>query len=144
MHLIQYSMLVLISECIFVCVCVCVCVLCVCVCVCVCVCSGDGTMRKNPTIWRSWNPALGSSLHRPAIHSNMHTSLATVSVHVFRVLKLILWCVCCHGCFRLQLRILNRGLELLRPGGRLVYSTCSLNPVENEAVIATILQLCKG
>ena len=26
--------------------------------------SGDGTLRKNPTIWRSWNPALGAGLHR--------------------------------------------------------------------------------
>ena len=32
-----------------------------------------------------------------------------------------------------QLQILCRGLHLLRPGGRLVYSTCSLNPLENEA-----------
>jgi len=35
-----------------------------------------------------------------------------------------------------QLAILLRGLELLAPGGRLVYSTCSLNPIENEAVVA--------
>lgn len=48
------------------------------------------------------------------------------------------------ACIRLQLRILHRGLELLAPGGRLVYSTCSLNPVEDEAVIATALGLCKG
>ena len=45
---------------------------------------------------------------------------------------------------RLQLRILHRGLELLAPRGRLVYSTCSLNPIEDEAVIATALALCKG
>ncbi|GFT47148.1 hypothetical protein TNCV_3747921 [Trichonephila clavipes] len=46
-----------------------------------------------------------------------------------------------HG---LQLRILRRGLELLAPGGRMVYSTCSFNPLENEAVLATMLQETKG
>uniref|UniRef100_A0A336KDT8 tRNA (cytosine(34)-C(5))-methyltransferase n=1 Tax=Culicoides sonorensis TaxID=179676 RepID=A0A336KDT8_CULSO len=45
-----------------------------------------------------------------------------------------------HG---LQYRILKRGLELLETGGRLVYSTCSLNPVENEAVISHMLQECE-
>ncbi|CAK0825095.1 unnamed protein product, partial [Prorocentrum cordatum] len=38
-----------------------------------------------------------------------------------------------------QLGILNRGLDLLKVGGRLVYSTCSLNPVEDEAVVAAAL-----
>ncbi|TIA97272.1 hypothetical protein E3P94_02927 [Wallemia ichthyophaga] len=45
-----------------------------------------------------------------------------------------------NGLHTLQLRILNRGIQLLKPGGRLVYSTCSINPVENEAVIAAALR----
>ena len=38
-----------------------------------------------------------------------------------------------------QLEIAWRGLELLRVGGRMVYSTCSLNPIEDEAVVAALL-----
>lgn len=79
-------------------------------------CSGDGTMRKNPDIWLRWTPKIGRGHHD------------------------------------LQKRILRRGLELLRmPESsnttdlpRLVYSTCSLNPVENEAVVASILHAAKG
>ncbi|XP_045505292.1 tRNA (cytosine(34)-C(5))-methyltransferase [Colias croceus] len=42
-----------------------------------------------------------------------------------------------HG---IQYRILRRGCELLELGGRLVYSTCSFNPIENEAVVHRLLQ----
>ena len=66
-------------------------------------CSGDGTLRKNPDIWDSWQPRASASM------------------------------------FPLQLAILTRGLQLLRPGGYLVYSTCSLSPIENEAVLAAAL-----
>ncbi|XP_076173913.1 tRNA (cytosine(34)-C(5))-methyltransferase Nsun2 [Ptiloglossa arizonensis] len=41
-----------------------------------------------------------------------------------------------HG---IQYRIARRGLELLDIGGRMVYSTCSLNPIENEAVLHRLL-----
>lgn len=71
-------------------------------------CSGDGTARKNPTIWKDWIPGNGLGLHIT------------------------------------QVRILVRALQMLRVGGRVVYSTCSLNPIENEAVIASAIERCGG
>ena len=67
-------------------------------------CSGDGTLRKNRSMWPKWQVKEGMSLHL------------------------------------LQLAILKRGVELLVDGGRLLYSTCSLNPLEDEAVIAAALR----
>ncbi|BFG35515.1 hypothetical protein CerSpe_217890 [Prunus speciosa] len=49
-----------------------------------------------------------------------------------------------NGVHPLQVQIAMRGLSLLKVGGRMVYSTCSMNPVENEAVIAEILRKCDG
>lgn len=67
-------------------------------------CSGDGTMRKNPAIWTSWNVSGSHALHP------------------------------------LQLQIAQRGLQLLAPGGQLVYSTCSMSPYEDEAAVAELLR----
>ncbi|WP_290647794.1 RsmB/NOP family class I SAM-dependent RNA methyltransferase [Aquisalimonas sp.] len=43
-----------------------------------------------------------------------------------------------------QLRLLERALRLTRPGGRLVYSTCTLAPEENEAVVDALLRRFPG
>eukprot|EP01135_Chromosphaera_perkinsii_P011777 Nk52_evm23s2496 gene=Nk52_evmTU23s2496 len=71
-------------------------------------CTGDGTLRKNPNLWKQWNYNMGTTL------------------------------------FPLQERILQRGIQLLAVGGQLVYSTCSLNPIEDEAVLASVLSQHEG
>ena len=47
-----------------------------------------------------------------------------------------------HGAHlaRLQKGILSRGALLLRPGGKMVYSTCSVDPQENEEVVEEVLE----
>ncbi|EGG16635.1 NOL1/NOP2/Sun family protein [Cavenderia fasciculata] len=71
-------------------------------------CSGDGTLRKNPDLWKRWKARDGAGLHR------------------------------------LQSHIAYRAANLLKVGGRMVYSTCSLNPIENEAVIMELVNRCQG
>nr|WP_097157176.1 RsmF rRNA methyltransferase first C-terminal domain-containing protein [Bacillus oleivorans] len=42
-------------------------------------------------------------------------------------------------CSIRQIDILNQAAEMLRPGGRLVYSTCTFAPEENEGVISQFI-----
>lgn len=89
-------------------------------------CSGDGTIRKNSGIWRKWQPGDGNGLH--AYGLNLRTNYGLYLTFVVR----------------LQVRILVRAMRMLNSSGRIVYSTCSLNPVENEAVIAVALETYPG
>ena len=41
---------------------------------------------------------------------------------------------------RLQRRLIVRAYDLLSPGGRMVYSTCTFAPEENEAVVSHLLE----
>lgn len=43
-----------------------------------------------------------------------------------------------------QMRVLQRGMASCKAGGIVVYSTCSLNPVEDEAVVSTSLTQSRG
>jgi NOL1/NOP2/fmu family ribosome biogenesis protein len=45
---------------------------------------------------------------------------------------------------RRQQAILNKAVQLCRPGGRIVYATCTFAPEENEAVVDQILQQYHG
>ncbi len=40
---------------------------------------------------------------------------------------------------KVQIGLLNKAINLLKPGGTCVYSTCSLTPIENEQVIEKVL-----
>lgn len=48
------------------------------------------------------------------------------------------------GLHLTQVRILVKALQMLKPGGRMVYSTCSMHPIENEAVIGAAVDRCGG
>ena len=44
------------------------------------------------------------------------------------------------GCAKRQAEILDEAAKMLRPGGRLVYSTCTFNRMENEGSIRSFLE----
>lgn len=44
----------------------------------------------------------------------------------------------------LQFRILENASEAVKPGGRLVYSTCSIDPLEDSGVVSRFLSLHEG
>ncbi|KAI1755570.1 S-adenosyl-L-methionine-dependent methyltransferase [Xylaria castorea] len=48
------------------------------------------------------------------------------------------------GLHATQSRILVRALQMLKVGGRVVFSTCSMNPVENESVVVSAIERCGG
>ncbi|CAL6331498.1 unnamed protein product [Bathycoccus prasinos] len=49
-----------------------------------------------------------------------------------------------NGLHSLQIKIAKRAAQILKVGGRMVYSTCSLNPIENEAVVMSLMKATNG
>jgi 16S rRNA (cytosine967-C5)-methyltransferase len=52
------------------------------------------------------------------------------------------WRITPEGMYELSLvqeQLLRRALERLAPGGRLVYSTCSIDPAENQEIVRKVL-----
>ncbi len=43
------------------------------------------------------------------------------------------------ACAKAQRRLLRAAVSYLRPGGRIIYSTCTLSPVENEEMVKWLL-----
>ncbi len=72
-------------------------------------------------------PCSGEGLFRKTPASRKEWSLAVVQ-----------------SCALRQSAILDQAARLVRPGGRLAYSTCTFSPEENEGVIAAFLQRHPG
>lgn len=71
-------------------------------------CSGDGTVRKNKQIKKSWDLRHSYTKHE------------------------------------MQVSILENCVNICKVGGTIVYSTCAINPIENEAVIASVIEKYKN
>ena len=48
------------------------------------------------------------------------------------------------SCAKRQRQILQEAMKMLRPGGQLIYSTCTFSPEEDEQIIAWLLQQYDG
>ena len=117
-------------------------------------CSGDGTLRKAPDLWRRWTDGLATGVHRMqlailsralqvrlapaneprrvlathALHVSSFLARGPTAVYTFLFPLPVPSTLCISPCS-----------QMLQPGGRLVYSTCSMNPIEDEAVVAAAL-----
>ncbi len=112
-------------------------------------------------LYPSRHLALGNTLNRLGILNTIVTSYQAQEFPLRQKFDYILADVPCsgEGMFRktkkgmrykekmkkgrlpdLQKKIIIRGYDLLKPGGQMIYSTCTYNPDENEAVVNYLLE----
>ena len=119
-------------------------------------CTGDGTTRKHPEVFHRWEVALALRQHPLQLQIAMRgCALLEVACSVLKSEREREG----EGGRRERERERERGRgregerererEPCTPateqvGGLLCYSTCSLNPIENEAVVAALLHKCGG
>ncbi len=89
-------------------------------------CSGDGTLRKNVDVWPVGKLFFDFVGIKVRFYLQKWNAANSCNLH------------------GIQYRIAKRGVELLEVGGKMVYSTCSLNPLEDEAVIHRLLKDAGG
>ena len=124
------------------------------------VCSGDGTFRKLPDLWTKWtvrvislcfllssfflsffSPPRSSVSLFSFFSSFSFLLLSPFSTFFFFFFLLFLQPERSIQLHPLQLQLAHHACLLTRSnGGLLVYSTCSLHPLENEAIIAEMLR----
>lgn len=98
-------------------------------------CSGDGTSRKNPG-----RPPPSQLPTAPTQVSYSPSSCQSLIPGVWKKWNALN----AYGLHALQLSIALKGARLTRVGGYLCYSTCSMNPIENESVVAELLRASEG
>ena len=92
------------------------------------------TMHHGETLWRRWSEAFDRVLvDAPcSAEGRFHTS-DPKTYHFWKPQKV-------HEMMRKQKRLLYAAIHLLKPGGTLVYATCTFAPEENEAMVSCVLE----
>jgi hypothetical protein len=106
-----------------------------------------GTFRKNPMLWKTWDPHFAIGLHPMQLAIAIRgpsSSLSSRRPHFSFPYPSPTLFLRASGLSFTHSTLRSSGLQMLKVGGIMVYSTCSLNPIENESVVAQLLRSGEG